>query len=123
MLLAACFSLTIVGVKKEVRRDRAVAKPVGHFANIWQILYPSPMTTMNISLSDELKGFVDQRIRTDGYSTSSEYIRELIRRDQDRVAFRQYLTDGMNSGNAGRMDASYFDSLRKLTRGRAKKAA
>ena len=68
---------------------------------------------MNISLPDELKQFVDQRIQTEGYGTSSEYMRELIRRDRDRTQFRQYVLDGMQSPLVGRVDASYLESLRQ----------
>ena len=71
------------------------------------------MSTMNISLPDELKQFVDQRIQAEGYGTSSEYMRELIRRDRDRTQFRQYVLDGMQSPLVGRVDASYFESLRQ----------
>ena len=68
---------------------------------------------MNISLPDEMKQFVDARISSDGYGTSSEYIRELIRRDRERQQFREYLHAGMKSKSAGRMDSAYFESLRK----------
>ena len=71
------------------------------------------MSTMNISLPDELKQFVDQRIQSEGYGTSSEYMRELIRRDRDRTQFRQYVLDGMQSPLVGRVDASFFESLRQ----------
>ena len=39
------------------------------------------MSTMNISLPDSLKSFVDDQVAQRGYSTSGEYVRELIRRD------------------------------------------
>ncbi len=81
------------------------------------------MTTMNISLPDELKAFVDQRIQADGYGTSSEYMRELIRRDKDRQQFRQYLIDGMNAKSAGPMDSAYFVSLRAQVKRRRKQTA
>jgi antitoxin ParD1/3/4 len=55
------------------------------------------MTTMNISLPDTLKTFVDQQVEGCGYGTSSEYIRELIRKDQDRQNLRQLLLDGGQS--------------------------
>lgn len=71
------------------------------------------MGTMNISLPDELKQFVDQRIQAEGYGTSSEYMRELIRRDRDRTHFRQYVLDGMQSPLVGRVDTGYFESLRQ----------
>ncbi|MBC7378499.1 MAG: type II toxin-antitoxin system ParD family antitoxin [Burkholderiaceae bacterium] len=70
------------------------------------------MSTMNISLPEELKNFVDGRIEAEGFGTSSEYIRELIRRDRDRAEFRDYLMDGVRAGNAGAMDKAYFSSLR-----------
>lgn len=68
---------------------------------------------MNISLPEEMKQFVDLRIAADGYSTSSEYVRELIRRDRERQQFRQYLLDGMQSLAVGAMDADYFTALRQ----------
>jgi len=46
------------------------------------------MSTMNISLPDSLKDFVDAQVAERGYGTSSEYVRELIRRDQDRMHLR-----------------------------------
>jgi antitoxin ParD1/3/4 len=81
------------------------------------------MSTMNISLPEELKSFVDGRIQAEGFGTSSEYIRELIRRDRDRAEFRDYLMEGVRSGNAGPMDKAYFASLRRKVTGAAKKRA
>ena len=46
------------------------------------------MSTMNISLPDALKSFVDHQVEEGGYATSSEYVRELIRKDQDRSRLR-----------------------------------
>ena len=70
------------------------------------------MTTMNISLPDSLKEFVDHQVTTAGYGTSSEYVRELIRRDQDRLKLRGLLLDGAQSRPTGLGDADYFASLR-----------
>jgi antitoxin ParD1/3/4 len=78
---------------------------------------------MNISLPNDLKSFVDKRIRSEGYGSSSEYMRELIRRDRDRTKFRQYLLEGVMAKPAGRMDAAYFASLRKKLKGASKKKA
>ncbi len=68
---------------------------------------------MNISLPDGLKAFVDELVQTEGYGTSSEYMRELIRRDQDRRQFKAHLLAGMRSGVEGPMDAAFFGSLRQ----------
>lgn len=77
---------------------------------------------MNISLPDDLKSFVDKRIRSEGYGSSSEYMRELIRRDRDRSQFRQFLLEGMTKP-AGRADEAYFASLRKNLKAPGKKKA
>jgi antitoxin ParD1/3/4 len=76
---------------------------------------------MNISLPDELKAFVDRQIETEGYGSSSEYLRELIRRDRDRVQFRDYLMQGVMAKPAGRMDAAYFAALRQRAKGPSRK--
>jgi len=54
------------------------------------------MSTMNISLPAELKDFVDNQVKR-GYGTSSEYVRELIRKDQERVRLRELLLAGAAS--------------------------
>ncbi|MEI6484130.1 MAG: hypothetical protein WCO62_11980, partial [Betaproteobacteria bacterium] len=41
------------------------------------------MSTMNIFLPDTLKAFVDEQVSQRGFGTSSEYVHELIRRDQE----------------------------------------
>jgi len=79
------------------------------------------MTTMNISLPDHLKSFVDEQVAGRGYGTSSEYIRELIRRDQDRLALRRLLLDGASSASTEPVDAEYFNSLRDRLRGQRRK--
>ncbi|MEN9479165.1 MAG: hypothetical protein RLZZ298_560 [Pseudomonadota bacterium] len=70
------------------------------------------MTTMNISLPDALKSFVDQRVTSAGYGTSSEYVRELIRRDKDRVQLRNLLLEGAESPITGVANDAYFESLK-----------
>lgn len=74
------------------------------------------MSTMNISLPDTLKTFVDEQVSQRGYSTSSEYVRELIRKDQDRLQLRGLLLDGAGSAPTAPADAGYFESLRDRVR-------
>ena len=73
---------------------------------------------MNISLPETLKAFVDQQVAGRGYGTSSEYVRELIRRDQDRQRLRLLLLEGGASNLGGEADKAYFDELRKRARRR-----
>ena len=58
------------------------------------------MQSMNISLPDPLKQFVDRQIAQGRYSSVSEYVRELIRADEKRKAEEQLdakLLEGLNS--------------------------
>jgi len=74
------------------------------------------MSTMNISLPDALKSFVDEQVTKRGYATSSEYVRELIRADQDRERLRKLLLDGAASKSTAAIDDSYFSGLRSRIR-------
>jgi antitoxin ParD1/3/4 len=68
---------------------------------------------MNISLPDSLRDFVDKRVNEGGYGTSSEYVRELIRRDKDRLKLRGLLLEGGTSAPTQPVDEVYFDRLRR----------
>ena len=78
------------------------------------------MSTMNISLPDSLKAFVDEQVSDRGYGTSSEYVRELIRHDQDRSQLRGLLLAGASSSPTAPVNKAYFDGLRKRVRGSMK---
>ena len=61
------------------------------------------MPSMNISLPEPLREWVEAQIRRGRYGNASEYLRELIRRDQERQAqerLEQLLLDGIKSGPA-----------------------
>jgi antitoxin ParD1/3/4 len=81
------------------------------------------MSTMNISLPESLKSFVDEQVCQRGYGTSSEYVRELIRRDQERQHLRDLLLAGAASSPHAPADAGYFNGLRERVRHSAKAAA
>ena len=72
------------------------------------------MSTMNISLPDTLKSFVDSQVSEGDYGSSSEYMRNLLRKEQDRVRLRRLLMEGMESELIEEpMDSRYFDKMRK----------
>ena len=76
--------------------------------------------TMNISLPDPLKKFVDSRIKRGGYAGASDYVRELIREDQQRLAAEQLRTliaEGLASGAPAPVDRKYWAAKRKQLRG------
>lgn len=64
------------------------------------------MATMNISLPDPMKAWVEEQTRDGRYSNSSDYVRDLIRREQikaEKIANMQRLIDeGRASGISSR---------------------
>jgi antitoxin ParD1/3/4 len=89
------------------------------FANFCHVNYHLGMSTMNISLPEALKSFVDAQVSNCGFGSSSEYIRELIRKDQERLHLRELLLAGASSKPTAAADSAYFASLRDRTVGRA----
>lgn len=62
------------------------------------------MATMNISLPKSMRDWVDERLQSGLYANNSDYIRDLIRKDQIHIqkltAMQQAITAGLNSGTA-----------------------
>jgi antitoxin ParD1/3/4 len=71
---------------------------------------------MNILLPESLKSFVDEQVTRRGYATSSEYVRELIRIDQDRQRLRDLLLEGAGSSATTAADEAFFNGLRDQVR-------
>jgi len=70
------------------------------------------METMNIALPESLKSFVQEQVSTGGYSSVSEYIRELIRADQNRRAAQRIdtlLLEGLSSGAPIEITPDYWE--------------
>jgi len=72
---------------------------------------------MNISLPSSLRDFVDEQVSERGFSTSSEYLRDLIRKERDREALRALLLEGANSPLMPPVDTEFFEGLRRRARG------
>ncbi len=73
------------------------------------------MQTMNISLPDQLKEFVDGQVGTGRYSSVSEYVRDLIRDDERRKAqesLELLLIEGLQSGEATEMTEQDWSDIR-----------
>jgi len=80
------------------------------------------MQSMNISLPDPLKQFVDGQIAKGRYSSASEYVRELIRADEKRKAedeLEAKLLDGLKSSKTALTAADWkairAEALAKVT--------
>jgi antitoxin ParD1/3/4 len=74
------------------------------------------MATMNISLPDAMKAWVEAQAETGKYSNSSDYVRDLIRRDQVRAekiaAMQASITEGLNSGVSQHTLSEIFELAR-----------
>jgi antitoxin ParD1/3/4 len=81
------------------------------------------MATTNISLPDDLKNFVDTQVADLNYTGSSEYLRELIHKDQARTQLRALLLDGAASSLGSEVTDAYIDNLKKRLRARADRTA
>ncbi len=77
------------------------------------------MATMNISLPDRMKDWVNSQTKSGRYANASDYVRDLIRQDQERAAkvhqLQALIDDGLASGIS---EATIDDVL-----ARARKAA
>ena len=80
------------------------------------------MATMNISLPEPLKQFVDEEVREGGFSGTSDYVRDLIRQRQREKAaefLRQLIAEGLASGQAEPIEPDYFERMRERAKKRA----
>lgn len=72
-------------------------------------------TTMNISLPDVMKAFVDEQVQSGGFGTVSEYVRDLVRRDQKERAqdrLEVLLLEGLESGPGELVNPEFWEKLR-----------
>ena len=70
------------------------------------------MATMNVSLPDQMKEWVEAQTASGRYGNASDYVRDLIRKDQDRAAafaaLQAEITKGVESGVAEEFDVEEF---------------
>lgn len=66
------------------------------------------MATLNISMPDEMRAFIEARVSTGEYQSASDYLRDLIRHDREET--ERLLVEGLESGTARPLDMA---TLRK----------
>jgi antitoxin ParD1/3/4 len=75
------------------------------------------MATMNVSLPDLMKDWVEAQARTGRYSNASDYVRDLIRRDQERAGklaeLQRLITEGIESGVGDRSPEEVLEASRQ----------
>lgn len=77
---------------------------------------------MSFALPESMRSYIDERVRCGEYGNNSEYLRDLIRRDQQAEAarsFRQLIADGLKSGEGRALTADVVDDLRARAFSRA----
>ena len=79
------------------------------------------MATMNVSLPDPMKTWVEAQARTGRYSNASDYVRDLIRRDQERAAkvahMQRLVTEALDGGMSDRSMAEIEQDARREAHG------
>ncbi|MFP9139070.1 type II toxin-antitoxin system ParD family antitoxin [Devosia sp. XGJD_8] len=75
------------------------------------------MATMNVSLPDAMKAWVEEQVQTGRYGNSSDYVRDLVRRDQERAAklaeFERLVQEGIDSGISPLTPEEVFANARR----------
>jgi len=82
------------------------------------------MPTMNISLPENLKEFVESQVQSGDYSSASEFMRELVRREQKerlREQLELRLLEGLNSGDGIESSPEMWRDLHQEVRELARK--
>ena len=98
-----------------------VAFAEDHLGKLCHRCYFLAMTTMNISLSEELRAFIDSQVSGGDYTSSSEYVREVLRKEKDRVRLREMLLEGAASPISETVwDSEYFEKMRERVKARKK---
>lgn len=78
--------------------------------------------TMSFALPESMRSYIAERVRGGDYGNTSEYLRELIRRDQQDQAARRLrllIADGLESGEGRPLTPEVVDDLRARALGRA----
>ena len=82
------------------------------------------MASLHISLSDEMRSFIDEQVRGGSYHDHSEYVRDLIRHDQELRARKRVdalLLEGLESGRPEALMPDDWQEIRKEVQARARK--
>jgi antitoxin ParD1/3/4 len=75
-----------------------------------------PVTSLNVSLPEPMKKFIETEVKRSGYSTPSEYVRALVRAEQKRLAedhLERLLMEGLESGESAPMTRKDWQGIRR----------
>ncbi|MBK8972849.1 MAG: type II toxin-antitoxin system ParD family antitoxin [Hahellaceae bacterium] len=81
------------------------------------------MATMNISIPEPMRKWVQDRIHTGRYANNSDYIRDLIRKDQERQLAHQEMQTaiaaGIQSGESTQLDMTEIKARARAELGKS----
>ena len=80
------------------------------------------MATMNVSLPDKMKQWIEEQVQTGRYGNASDYVRDLVRRDQERADAREKLQQMVDEALASGRVKMGRDELLARMRAKAKAA-
>ena len=79
------------------------------------------MAQMNISIPEKLKGWAEQRVAEGRYSSTSDYVRDLVRRDQETEEAIRRLQAAIEEGRASKVSDRTIDDI--IADGRKRRAS
>lgn len=80
-------------------------------------------STLNISLPDSMRKYVEDKVSAEGFGTISEYVRDLIRSEQrtEQMRFDALIAESLKSGKTSPLTRSDIDEARKVVKARIAK--
>ena len=81
------------------------------------------MAQMNVSVPEPMKDWCEAQVRAGRYATTSDYVRDLIRRDQDSQTGVKALQAAIDAGLASGQSPRSLDEILAEARARAEKTA
>ena len=80
-----------------------------------------PTATMNISLPEALRDFVEEQVEERGYTSASEYMRELVRAAKSERELEEKLLSALDSEDLGEVGPEFFEMLKKQAKAASRK--
>lgn len=80
------------------------------------------MASMSVSLPDRMRGFIRDRVKSGQYHNESEYIRDLVRRDEERLRSDELLLRDLRAAEKSGVSARSLTDIASAVKRSAKKA-
>ena len=101
--------------------ENCLAFRVDNYCLLWQDACVSK-NTLSFAIPESLVEYIDERVAGGGYGNRSEYVRDLVRRDQRDQAIerlRALISEGLASGASTPDSSADWDELERIASGKA----